>query len=570
MATSREARAEHGLEYVVIGCTAIYLLWLGVAESAALVAGGHHLLPNLASSLSGLTALVMHGNPVAGWSPADRRDLPSEAAFVLISLSELSLITASVIAIWRKQGGKKRAKTSRAPARREIREHLSLASVREKTTHLRKDVPNVRTVRGEEIGLLLGRETTTRQQVWAAGDDSVLMVGPPGSGKTASFIIPAIVEAPGAVVATSTRDEVVSRTAKWRQKGDRPCWVFAPQMDMDIEGVNILRWSPLAGCDNRLTAIARATVLMKGGAGFGSKSATNADFWEASGIAVMRCYLLAAATGGKTMADVAAWSTTPGASEPVKLLTSVAPEWATELRQLAASPGGMPASIWAGVRRALDCFSDPRVLDVCSTGTNFLIEELLEAKGTAYFVGAASAQLSVAPLIAALVEAVADVARQPQGRGNLTVPLSLILDEAANIAPLPTLPNLLSEGGGSGIQTLVVLQSLAQGRHRWSDAEMDAMWDASTIKLILPGMSHAGDLEAISKLCGEIEEMRTAKTTGSGGATTSEQPQSKPAWTPEQIRSLQTGHALLLPRRLRPVEIESEPYWEREARWDSG
>ncbi|MCL5947551.1 MAG: type IV secretory system conjugative DNA transfer family protein [Actinobacteria bacterium] len=143
----------------------------------------------------------------------------------------------------------------------------------------------------------------------------------------------------------------------------------------------------------------------------------------------------------------------------------------------------MPASIWAGVRRALDCFSDPRVLDACSTGTNFAIKDLLEAKGTAYFVGAASAQLSVAPLIAALVEAIADEARQPAGRGNLTVPLSLILDEAANIAPLPTLPNLLSEGGGSGIQTLVVLQSLAQGRHRWSEAEMDAMWDASTIKL---------------------------------------------------------------------------------------
>ncbi|MCL5947550.1 MAG: hypothetical protein M1420_00065 [Actinobacteria bacterium] len=61
--------------------------------------------------------------------------------------------------------------------------------------------------------------------------------------------------------------------------------------------------------------------------------------------------------------------------------------------------------------------------------------------------------------------------------------------------------------------------------------------------------------------------MRTAKTTGAGGASTSEQPLSKPAWTSEQIRSLKTGHALLLPRRLRPVEIESDPYWEREARW---
>ena len=36
----------------------------------------------------------------------------------------------------------------------------------------------------------------------------------------------------------------------------------------------------------------------------------------------------------------------------------------------------------------------------------------------------------------------------------------MILDEAANY-PLPSLPSLMSEGGGTGITTMVVLQSLA-------------------------------------------------------------------------------------------------------------
>ncbi len=146
--------------------------------------------------------------------------------------------------------------------------------------------------------------------------------------------------------------------------------------------------------------------------------------------------------------------------------------------------------------------------------------------------------------------------------------MSLILDEAANIAPLPTLPSLLSDGGGSEIQILVVLQSLAQARHRWSPAEIDAMWDASTIKLILAGMSHAQDLEAISKLCGEIEKVRTSKTTGAGGSSASTATEMIPAWTPEQIRGLETGHALLLHRRLKPVEIVTKPYWEREKTWN--
>jgi excisionase family DNA binding protein len=60
------------------------------------------------------------------------------------------------------------------------------------------------------------------------------------------------------------------------------------------------------------------------------------------------------------------------------------------------------------------------------------------------------------------VEAIADVARQPQGRGNLTVPLSLILDEAAKLLHLSrvTVYNEINTGYlpailGSGAKTLL-------------------------------------------------------------------------------------------------------------------
>ena len=94
------------------------------------------------------------------------------------------------------------------------------------------------------------------------------------------------------------------------------------------------------------------------------------------------------------------------------------------------------------------------------------------------------------------------------------------------------------------------------------------MWDASTIKVILAGMSHAQDLEAISKLCGEIEEQRTSRTTGEGGTSSSQSTQLVAAWSPEQIRGLQVGHAMMLHRRLKPVEIVARPYWERKDEWE--
>src|SRR5205807_1480994 len=92
--------------------------------------------------------------------------------------------------------------------------------------------------------------------------------------------------------------------------------------------------------------------------------------------------------------------------------------------------------------------------------------------GTLYLLGDTGAQLSVAPLITALVEDLVAVARSVADRspgGRLDPPLGLILNEAANICPLPSLPSLVSSGGGRGIPALVVLQSLGQARHRWGE-----------------------------------------------------------------------------------------------------
>jgi type IV secretory pathway TraG/TraD family ATPase VirD4 len=568
MPDKQPASNERLFEYMAFGGVLLAVAWLAIAESVAIIAGGHHWLPSLASAPRAAYYALSRGNPVAGWSAADQHDLPSSRVFIVVALIEIAVLTAGTWALLKKGVfDTKTDKKSRAPSRSEIKSHLSISAIRERTGHLREDIDAWK-AHEREIGLFLGTETTSKQKVYAAADDSVLMVGPPGSGKTASFIAPAVVEAPGAAIVTSTREEIIQLTATRRLATGHPVWVFAPQLDTEMPaGVLTLTWNPLEGCQSPLTAIVRAQALVKAGAGFGSGSTSNSDYWANSAVAVLRCYLLAAATGHKTIEDVCAWSAAPTAPEPVAILDKVMPAWGNELLQMGTGSGATVSSIWSGVRRALDSFADPRILAACSDA-NFDIDQFLEDKGTAYFVGSGSTQMSVAPLVATIVEAITERARQPKGRGHLTTPLSLILDEAANIAPLPTLPALLSDGGGSGIQTLVVLQSLAQGRHRWSDAEMDAMWDASTIKIILAGMSHAQDLQAISQLCGEIEEERTTKTSGDGVSSSSTSPAMVPAWPPEQIRGLQVGHALMLHRRLKPVEIIAKPYWERQEEWD--
>ena len=122
---------------------------------------------------------------------------------------------------------------------------------------------------------------------------------------------------------------------------------------------------------------------------------------------------------------------------------------------------------------------------------------------------------------------------------------------------------LLSAGGGSGICTLVVLQSLAQARARWGTDRADAIWDASTVRVVLGGLGHADDLTRISRLAGEIDEEVGSASRGAGGPTWSTS-LALTAGPPARADSLaRPGRALVLHRRTPPIEAVLEPWWER-------
>ena len=92
------------------------------------------------------------------------------------------------------------------------------------------------------------------------------------------------------------------------------------------------------------------------------------------------------------------------------------------------------------------CWRAPRL-------TGIYTQSLLQGQGTLYVVAPTKDQERLAPLFAGLVEHVIDAAYARAAAGRpCQPPLLVVLDEAANTAPIRTLPQIAATAAGQGMQ----------------------------------------------------------------------------------------------------------------------
>ncbi|QBE49687.1 type IV secretory system conjugative DNA transfer family protein [Leucobacter triazinivorans] len=411
----------------------------------------------------------------------------------------------------------------------------------------------------QDVGYLLGASRGV--DVWASVEDSILLIGPPRSGKGLHVVINAIIDAPGAVVTTSTRPDNLTATLTARSVQGRPVAVFDPQHL--AEGVPAgLRWSPIRGCEDPLTAMIRATGLAAG-TGLSAGGVEGGDFWEGKTRTALQALLHAAALDHRTPAELFRWTLDPAAaSDAVAILTAnpmAATGWADSLQAMIDSDPRTRDSIWQGVSLSLAALADPRVLDAVSPGPDerFDPEEFLRKRGTVYLLATGAGANNSAALVSAFVEDLVEAARRLAARSpsaRLDPPLLLALDEIGNLAPLPSLPTLMAEGGGTGITTMPVLQSLAQAREKWSENAAGAIWDASIVKIILGGASNSRDLQDLTTLIGERDEITDSTTIGDQGSRSAQRSIRRvDIMPPDVIRTLPFGTGLILLRAAPPI-----------------
>lgn len=447
----------------------------------------------------------------------------------------------------------------------EIASRASMKALLRRAVTLR---PSLDHPRPEDVGYLLGR--SHGKQIWASVEDSILLIGPPRSGKGLHIVIPAILDAPGAVVTTSTRPDNLTMTLKARQRIG-PVAVFDPQhLAAGIPAG--LRWSPIRGCENPLTAMIRATGLAAA-TELSSGGVEGGGFWEGKTRIVLQTLLHAAAIDHRSPTELFRWTLDPtAAAEAVAILTGsplAATGWAESLEAMLDADPRTRDSIWQGVSLALAALADPRVLDAVSPSEDehFDPEQFIRRRGTLYLLATGAGAGNSAALVAAFIEDIVETARRmaaPSRGARLDPPLLLALDEIGNLAPLPSLPTLMAEGGGTGITTMPVLQSLAQARDKWSDNQAAAIWDASIAKIILGGASNSRDLQDLSTLIGERDEFTDSVTLGDYGSRSNQRSVRRvPILPPDRVRTLPFGTGVILLRSAPPIITDLRPWPKR-------
>jgi type IV secretory pathway TraG/TraD family ATPase VirD4 len=433
--------------------------------------------------------------------------------------------------------------------------------VASRAAHLR---PGLAEPAAADLGVVVGQSHGV--PCWVSVEDSMVVLGPPRSGKGMHLVIPAILDAPGAVITTSTRPDNLTVTLDSRSRKG-PVAVFDPQrLAPGLPGG--VRWSPARGCVRPRAAMIRARALTVGIA----SGTTDSSFWQAAAEQAVRCLLHAAALSGAGASDLYRWSLSAvQGAEALDALTDdprAAGGWGQALTAILSADVKQRDSIWAMVGLAFAALADPDVLESVSpaAGEEFVPDGFLAEQGTLYLLGTSSGAASVTGLVAAFIEDVIETARRLAARsthGRLDPPLSLVLDEAANYR-LPSLPSLVSEGGGSGIATLVVLQSLAQARAVWGDHAGAALWDSAIVKIILGGGSNTRDLEDLSRLIGTRPHQSVSESVGPDGRTTRSTSRSEKAiLSPGRLRELPPGTGILLARSARPILLDLQPWTGR-------
>jgi type IV secretion system protein VirD4 len=532
-------------------------LWLWAGLAGVLFGDGWPRGLTLADHARVAVRLGRHlDNPAAAWPAPARDGLPGAAALYGVLLGMAAAASAVIVAL--AVGARRIGLWPRARP-------TSRASRWARAGDVRRLF--VRTPRPG--GLVLGR--VAGRLVAAEQRHSVIVIAPTQSGKTTGLAVPAILEWQGPVVACSVKTDLLRDTLA-RRAALGEVKVFDPTASTGFPRAG---WSPLGASHTWQEARETADRLVASAQP--AHGSGEAHFWNQAGARYLAPLLFAAASTQRTMVDVVRWvdmddqeqitdalggelwsnPRTPDARDERAAIETLEGIWRSDDR--------LRSSLVMTAALALKAYADPTVQD-CSREGELTAGWLLDgAANTAYLCATVTDQARLRPLFVTLIDEITSevYARAARGGAPIDPALLLVLDEAANIAPLRDLDQLASTGAGQGLQLVTVVQDLEQMRARWPQ-RAETILNNHRAKIVGAGISCPTTLRHISWILGdeEIHQVSTSTTSGQMGRHSTTRSSTWRALAPANVlREGRPGTAVLIYDNLPPAMLELRPWY---------
>jgi type IV secretion system protein VirD4 len=186
---------------------------------------------------------------------------------------------------------------------------------------------------------------------------------------------------------------------------------------------------------------------------------------------------------------------------------------------------------------------------------------------TLYIVAAARHQRLLAPLVVGMLSSLLhEAAERARRAGPMRPTLRVLMDEAANIAPLRDLPAHLSQASGHGVRIATIWQSLAQLQDRYRTAA-DGVLANSAAKVFMGPVTDDRTREFIQGLAGQVPAPSESRTKQWNNAMTSSRTKSivwRPALSAAELQQL-GERVLVIEGASKPAIATAGPWWDDRA-----
>ena len=536
------------------------LVWMAIGF-IVVFGGGTYAAAHLGSWMAGIDAPPAHPIDLAAGLIKGRVPWPTQSTAAAGLMAGLVLVLAIVVLVAWRQGASKRARVDKAA--RYLGRGKSLAAFSEKGAKATAERLGVT----DTPGIVVGKVVSTGQKFIQSWEDLSLDIWGPRTGKSTSRVIPAILDAPGAVVSTSNKRDVVDGTRGVREN-TAPVWVFDPQKIAQEEPD--WWWNPLSYVTDEEKAYQLTQHFSVGSRVPGSKPDA---YFDPKAEDILSSYFLAAALGELPITQVYLWVTEQVSQEPIEILREH--DYELQYKGLESTlklADKQRDGIFGTAEKMIQCLKSRNTLRwVAPTGgaivgtderRQFNPHAFAASQETIYILSKEGAG-SAAPLTTALTVAIAEAMEERAERsgGRLPKPALFALDELANVVRWAGLPDQFSHYGSKGLIVMGILQSWSQGVELWGEANMRKIWSAANVKVYGGGVAEEGFLRALSDLIGDYSNTNVSISSGKSGSSRSRQEGKERIFDVSNLAELDRGRAVVLASGAPATLVRTMPWY---------